>query len=161
MKKNIKNQALPIRNKVSQATYCTYFTCAILFVAWCMLLNFGVLDFIPPLARSIISSIFIQIILMFTISIFMFSGFLKRNPKDTFKFYGFKKITKKAWLYAFILGIIVFFLNSYIASFFANILEFLGFRSGGEAMTSYPWWFFILNIFYKFNSKLILSLPFL
>lgn len=147
MKKNYSNNSLSVRNKVSQAAYGTYFLVAILFVTWRMLLSFGVFDFIPEFARSIISTIFIQIVLMFSVTIFMFSGLLKRKPKEGLKFFGYKKITKKAWLIALVLGVIVFFLNSYIASFFASVLEFLGFRSGGEMPTSYPWWMFILNIF--------------
>ncbi len=101
-----------------------------------------------PTVKGVVTTIFIQIILMFTICLFMFSGLLKNKPRDTLKFYGYKKMPLKAWVIAFVLGLIVFFLNSYIASFFSTVLEAIGFRSQTSVMTEYPWWLFILNIFF-------------
>lgn len=147
MKQNFVQKNLSLRNKVSQAGFVTYFVIVLLFLGLRLLSAFGLLDFIPSVVRSVVTTVFIQVILMFTVCIFMFSGMTKQKPKDTLKFFGFKKISGKAWLFSFILGVIIFFLNSYIASFFSNILEAIGFRSPTTQILDYPWWLFILNIF--------------
>lgn len=147
MRKNfIRN--LPIRNKLSRATYVTYFVIVLLFLGIRLLSSFGLLNFIPGVVRSIVSTIFIQIILMFTVCLFMFSGLMKNKPVDTLSYWGYKKTSSRTIVYAVILGFIVFFLNSYIASFFAAILEAIGFRSATVVYESYPWWLLILNIIF-------------
>lgn len=137
---------LPTKNKVSQVTYATYFVIVVLFLLLRTLSAFGLLDFLPATARNVLSSVFIQIILMFGVALFMFSGLLKHKPKDTLKFFGYKKIPKSCWVIAIVLGVIVFFLNSYISTFFASVLQFLGFRSPSQTITSYPTWLFFLNV---------------
>lgn len=145
MRKNfIKN--LPIRSKLATATYVTYFVIVLLFLGVRLLSAFGLLDFMPSIVRSVVTTIFIQIILMFTICLFMFSGIMKNKPKDTLNYWGYKKTSSKTLCYAVILGFIVFFLNSYIASFFATLLEAIGFRSSTVVYESYPWWLLLLNI---------------
>ncbi len=147
MKLNQTKTSLPLRNKISRVAYSTYFVIVLLFLGIRLLSAFNLLNFMPTIVRNVVSSIFIQIILMFSIALFMFSGLMKRKPKEVLRYYGFKKIGKKAWVYAILLGVVVFFLNSYIASIFGQFLEAIGFRSPNAQMTQYPWWLFILNIF--------------
>lgn len=148
MSDKIFSKNLPIKNRVSQWAYATYFLIILLFLA--LRTTTWFLNYYKKLPNTVwfdvLSTILIQIILMFTISLFVFSGFSKHKPKQVARFFGYKKIPTKAIVIAFVLGVIVFFLNSYVASFFQEILTFLGFRSSRAPMTEYPWWLFLLNI---------------
>ncbi len=137
-----------IRNKTTRNTIICYTTIVVLFVVIRMLLHFGVLNFLGEIGEDILNA-FIQIGMLFSISIFMFKGIQKAKVRDVFKYYGFKKISWKAVLYAILIGVIVYILNVFVATFFNAVLSALGYNfnagtsSGGG---SYPFWLFLINL---------------
>lgn len=135
-----------VRNKTTRNTIICYTAIVFLFVIIRMLSQFGVLNFLGTIGTYLVNA-FVQIGMLFAISIFMFKGIQKAKVKDVFKYYGFKKISWKAVLNCFLIGIIVYILNVFVATFFNAILSALGYNfassSGGG---SYPFWLFLINL---------------
>ncbi len=130
---------------IKNSTIC-YFLIVILFSIFRILSSFGLFDFLGSWGKYFLNG-FIQIGFLFSISVFVFSVLQKTKTKDTLIFYGYKKISKKAILYSFLIGIIVYVLNIFVASFFNLILQSLGYTfSSSSSMTSYPFWLLILNL---------------
>lgn len=99
-----------------------YFT-AILCVA--VLFVLGYFGFIT---NEWLSSVLIQIVVMAAIPMLMYSLLVSKNFKTTLKDLGFKKISTKTILIVILLGIILYFLNSYIATFFSSLLSMFGYE---------------------------------
>ncbi len=91
----------------------------------------------------------IQIVLMFCLPMFFYSYLRKQKIKQTIKQYGFNKINVKAIMLSLVIGILVYFITIFIATFFSAILNLLGYeKSSGSTMTSYPIWLFILELIF-------------
>lgn len=136
------------KNKVSRNALICYLTIVVLFTLIKLLSAFGLLDFLGNMA-GIVSTIVVQIGLLFLISIFMFGKLNKTKPKEVLKFYDFNKIGVKAILLSFALGGVVYLLNILVSSFFNAFISFFGYHfSSGETLTSYPFWLLILNLIF-------------
>ena len=99
-----------------------YFT-AILSIAVLFVLSyFGVV------VNEWLSSFLIQIVVMAAIPMLMYSLLISKSFKGTLKNLGFNKIGKKTLLIVILLGFILYFLNSYIATFFSSILTMFGYE---------------------------------
>lgn len=147
MKVNFSCENIPLKNKVTRSAYGAYFLIAVLFLMYKVLAAFGLLSFMPPLVNEIVSSIVIQILFLLFISLFVFSGTNKIKVKETVKYFGYKKMPAKSWLIAILLGVVVFFLNLYVGSFFSSILHFFDFRTVyGQLPQSYSVGFLFLNL---------------
>ena len=130
---------------IKNSTIC-YFTIVVLFSVLRILSSTDIFNSLGDISKYILNA-FIQIGFLFSISIFLFSALQKEKPTNVFKFYGFKKISWKAVFYSIIIGIIVYILNIFVASFFNLILESLGYHfATSQSMTSYPFWLFIINL---------------
>ena len=79
------------RNKIIRNTLYCYMPIVIMFAVIRMLSAFGLLDFLGTTADYILT-IFIQVGLLFTLSIIVFTKSNKVKFKDTFSFFKFKKI---------------------------------------------------------------------
>ena len=81
-------------------------------------------------------------------SVFLFNALTKNKLRDTFKFFGYKKISAKAVLISIGIGVIVYFLNVFVATFFNVLLAFFGYSSTSSSITpsSYPFWLFLVNV---------------
>lgn len=86
-----------------------------------------VLGYFDILTDNILSTFLIQGVVMFAIPIILYSIFITKNPKQTFKDFGFKKISGKVLLYSICLGLTLFFINNYVADIFYTILAILGY----------------------------------
>lgn len=135
------------KNKISTSSLFCYFLIVVLFAVLRMLSAFGVFDNAGSYI-DVVLNIVIQVGILFSISVFGFSLFKKNKVGDTLKFYGFKKISFNAVLISIIIGLIVYFLNIFVATFFNAILSLFGytFTSSGTVITSYPFWLFLINI---------------
>ncbi len=137
-----------IKQKTSQNSILTYFLIIVGFVGIRALSALGLLSFLGEYV-SYVFTIVVQIGLLFCLSVFMFSGLQKQKIKTTFKFYGYKKISPKALVITIALGVIVFFLNIFVAGFFDTILEALGYNfRQSEPLTSYPVYLLFVNIIF-------------
>lgn len=91
----------------------------------------------------------IQIGLAFSLPVFLFSYLRKQPVRKTLNDYGFKKITAKTFFCSLALGVLVYIITIFIASFFSVVLKGLGYESSssGVSMTSYPVWLLFLELF--------------
>lgn len=138
---------MSIKNKVSTNSFVCYFLIVIVFAIVRMLSAFGVFKGLGN-NFDIFFNVIIQVIILFGMSVLLFSAIQKNKIKDTFKFFGYKKISFKAVLISIGIGIIVYFLNIFIASFFNAILSLFGYTSSSSTvyLDSYPFWLFLVNI---------------
>ncbi len=137
---------MSVKQKTSQNSILTYFLIIVGFVGIRAMSALGLFTFMGEYA-SYVFTILVQIGLLFCLSVFMFSGVQKQKVKTTFKFYGYKKISPKAVIITVALGVIVFFLNIFVAGFFDAILEFLGYNfQPNNKLESYPIYLLLINI---------------
>ena len=110
-----------------------------------MLTSFKVLSFSGAWDYAI--NAFIQIGLMFALPVFIFCFRHKEKPKETFKFFGYKKISFKAIGIAILMGIAVYILNIFVSNFFYSLIKSLGYK-GGSSITegAYPIWLLFINL---------------
>ena len=105
----------------------------IYFVALTLVATIFVLGYTGILQNDILTSFLIQIVVMFAIPLFMYSILTKRKLKDSFKDCGFKKISTKMLMLSILLGVVLYFINSFVADAFYGILTLFGYESLGSA----------------------------
>lgn len=72
-------------------------------------------------------TIVVQIFIMFLLPLVMFTKMKKQKYRTTFKDFSFKKINSKSFFLSIFIGILVFVLNIFVASFFGFILSMFGY----------------------------------
>ena len=87
------------------------------------------LGYLGILKNDILTSFLIQIVVMFAIPLLLYSLLNKKKPKDTFEDCGFRKISIKMVAIAVILGIILYFINSFVADAFYSIISLFGYET--------------------------------
>jgi len=126
-----------------------YFICLVCFVGVRIVFSLGFLSGAESNVQDILSSLIIQVGVMFLIPLALYLLFFKKKPKEAFNNFGFKKITGKAVLICFLIGIIAFILNIVVSSIFNGIINSLGYEGGssGSSAGDYSIWAFLLNVF--------------
>lgn len=76
-----------------------------------------------------LSNFLIQCVVMFAVPILLYSLFVSKNIKQTFRDFGFKKISMSILLCSIALGFVLYCVNSYVAQFFQAIIVILGYDS--------------------------------
>ena len=77
--------------------------------------------------NSFLTTFLIQGIVMLAIPIILYSAFITKNIKQTFRDFGFKKISPKVILISICLGFVLFFVNNYVADIFYVVLTIFGY----------------------------------
>jgi len=134
-------------NKLTRNVLYCYLPIVVIFALIRTLSAFGLFKFLGNTAEYILSLV-IQIGLCFSISIFGLALLQKNKVKDVFKFYGYRKINWKAILISIAIGIIVYFLNIFVSTFFNAFISIFGFKSssGASSSSGYPIWLLFVNI---------------
>lgn len=101
----------------------------IYFTAICLIAVVFLLGYLGILQNEILTSFLIQIVVMFAIPLLMYSLFTKKNLKETFSDVGLKKINGKMIVISVCLGIVLYFINSFVADAFASIIALFGYES--------------------------------
>ncbi len=91
-----------------------------------------VLGYTGILQNDILTSFLIQIIVMFAIPMFMYTILMKKNFKETLTDCGLKKISGKMILISILLGVVLYFINSFVADAFYGIISLFGYESLGS-----------------------------
>lgn len=135
--------------KTSKIAFGIYFYIALCFILIRMLSSFGFLNFLNGYAGYAFT-IVIQVVLLFGGSVFVFSALNKKKVKDTLNFYNYKRISIKTAFISVLVGVVVFFLNVFISSFFSSILSWIGYKSSSTSstITNYPVWLLFVNIIF-------------
>lgn len=138
-------------NKTIFKTYFIYFMALLLFVGVRIASNMGVFSGIEDaMTRSNVATIVIQIGVIFLIPFLLSVWLFKSKPKQVFQDFGFKKINFKSVLICFAIGLLMFFLNIIIASFFSSILSMFGYSysSGASGYTYDTFPKFLLGVLF-------------
>ena len=129
--------------------YFLYFLILVGLVVFRILSSLGMLSIFGGTADYIFTFI-IQVLILFLLSVSGFSFLTKKDKNTVFREYKFNKISKKLIFLCVLMGFVVYFLNSYIASFFYFILSLFGYSSSNliSTHTVYPIWMLILNLIF-------------
>ncbi len=109
----------------------------IYFIAMIGVATLFVLGYFGLFENDIISTILIQAVVMFAIPLLLYTILVSKNLKTTFHDVGFKKISFKSVIIAILLGVVLYFLNSFVATVFGSIISLMGFEnlSSGTTVT--------------------------
>jgi membrane protease YdiL (CAAX protease family) len=105
----------------------TYFVLMVCFVLVRIFFIYVSLPFSDDV-NDLLSTIFVQVGVMFFLSVFLFSTFRKQSFKTSLKEFGFKKIGIYPIIISFLIGILCYILNTFVATFFSNIIGLLGYE---------------------------------
>ena len=138
---------MSIKNKMTRGVLYCYLLIVVLFVTIRLLSHYGVLSFLGTTGSYIVNGV-IQVVFIFSIPALLFPAIMKKTPKETFKFYGFRKISLKAIGISILIGVIVYILNVFVASFFSSIIQSFGYKSSSSSSSSsYPVYLLFINLF--------------
>ncbi|MBR4999293.1 MAG: CPBP family intramembrane metalloprotease [Clostridia bacterium] len=109
---------------------------AIYFTAISLVAVIFLFGYLGWLKNDIITSFLIQIVVMFGIPMLMYGLLFKKSFKETCNDIGLKKISTKMVGISILLGIILYFINSFVADAFASIIALFGYESISSSATS-------------------------
>ena len=95
-----------------------------------------ILSSLGLIKSDILSSFLIQIVVMFAIPLLMYTLLISKNVKQTFSDIGFRKISGKMVIISILLGVILYFLNSFVASASQGFIQLLGFENPFSSTSS-------------------------
>lgn len=98
------------------------------FVAIFLVATIFLLGYIGILKNDILTSFLIQIVVMFGIPLLLYSLLNKKKPKETLTDCGFRKISLRMISLAILLGIVLYFINSFVADAFYSIISLFGYE---------------------------------
>ncbi len=101
----------------------------IYFIAMLCIAVIFVLGYLGIFSNEFLTTFLIQIVVMFAIPLILYSLLVTRNVKSTFSDFGFKKISLNAIFISIILGFVLYFINSFVASATQSIISLLGFEN--------------------------------
>lgn len=94
-----------------------------------------VLGYLGLLQNDYISSFLIQIMVMFAIPMLLYTLFVSKSFKQTFKDTRFKKISSRMIGITIILGIVLYFINNFVAQFFSSLISLFGYENLTQTTT--------------------------
>lgn len=101
----------------------------IYFIALCMVCVWFILGYTGIIRNDILSTFLIQIVTMLAVPLLLYTLFCSKSIKKTFSDTGFKKISSKMVIISILLGVVLYFLNGYVASFFQGLVNLLGWEN--------------------------------
>ena len=134
--------------KYAFASSLIYFIVVCIFVTIRMLNYFGLLSFLGDYGTYIVNGI-LQLGILFFFSIFMFKFLAKQSLKKTLYNFSYTKVSFRVVLISIGLGVVVYFLNIFIASFFNAILTSMGYEFSSSSSTgSVTIWTLVLGLIF-------------
>ena len=117
-----------MEKKSISSTSLIYFIVVCLFVLVRMLNHFKLFSFLGSSGTYIINAV-MQIGILFLFSIITYKSMTKKTFKATFEDFNYKKVSFKVIVIAIGLGVVIYFLNVFVSSFFYAILDSVGYES--------------------------------
>ena len=134
---------MSFKNKLTRVVFFSYFPIVLVFAVVRMLGLFGLLHISNTWGYVINSAL--QILIIFLIPVAGFCIGNKMKPKESLKFFGYKKTSKKAIFISILIGFIVYILTVFISSFWSALIGTSGASSGGESQPI-PFYVFLINL---------------
>ncbi len=131
-------------------TYLIYFICMTCFCIVRIASANGWLSGVSPRLADVISTLVIQVGIMFVLPLCLYCAFIKVKPKAVFKTCNYNKINVPTVFISLGLGVIVFFINIIVSSLFNGIIAFTGYQTpifiGVTQEVSYSFLYFLLDV---------------
>lgn len=130
------------KSKKFRNIFIVYLIILTAFVAVRICSGFGLFAALgSTIVVDVVSTVIIQIGIMFLLPLFLYKAFAKRKVKDVFKDFGFKKIGIKSWLICLAIGVLTFVINIFVANFFSILLQNAGYAgyAGSSAGSDQPY----------------------
>lgn len=129
----LKDKTIFEKDRMFFATLVTYFIMLFLFTCIRVANGLGLFSEIDSKIFEVGFSVVSQILIMFAVPLVAMKFVSKQNFKKTAVDFGFGKTTKRVIGYAFLLGVLLYILNIFVAGVFNAILLIFGYRfsSGG------------------------------
>lgn len=122
-----------VKSKKFSKIFIIYLIVLLSFIAVRICSGYGLfLKLGNPIIIDVVSTAIIQIGVLGLIPFLLYMWFLKRKPKQVFTDVGFKKLNWKSVLICFAIGVLAFFINLFVASFFNFLLSYVGFSNTGS-----------------------------
>ena len=99
-----------------------------------MMSQFGLFSFMGEIGGYVLNVI-LQVGFLLLFSFFMFKTLNKQKARDTLDNFGYHKISWKVILISVAIGVIIYFLNIFVSSFFFNILTSVGYKPSSSSST--------------------------
>ncbi len=136
------------RDKSFNYSVLVYFLIVVCFVTLRLLSSFGLLNFLGN-AGDRIFTVVVQIFLLLGGSIVMYSALKKQRIRRTFTEYSIGKTSWKVVWLSVLLGVAVFFINTFVSASFNGLIELFGYEhASGTAITSYSFATLVVNIIF-------------
>ena len=117
--------------------FIIYFIILVAFIGVRIASNFGVFEAIKnEILQDAVATIIIQIVILFLLPFTLYMLFFKKKPKKVFEEFGYKKLSAKAILICFGLGILAYILNIFVSSFFSIIIHYAGYNPQSYATST-------------------------
>lgn len=115
-------------------TFLIYFVCMALFCVMRILSETDVFNSIKsPELRSLVTTLIIQIGIMFLLPLILVCLFFKKSPKNVIQHNEYKAIGFRAILVSFLLGFLIYVLNVAVSTVSNGIIDSFGFKSYSTA----------------------------
>lgn len=108
----------------------------IYFIAMVLVALIFVLGAFGIITSDWLSTFLIQIVIMFALPILLYSLFTKTKIKDTFKTFGIKKVSPAIIGFSILLGIVLYFINSFVATVSQSFIALLGYETVSTSTTT-------------------------
>ncbi len=102
---------------------------AIYYIATILVCVWFVLGYLGIITNDVLSTFLIQIVTMLAIPMLLYTLFISKNAKTTLKDVGLKKVSGKVVGICILLGVVLYFFNSFVANFFSSILSLFGWEN--------------------------------
>lgn len=136
-----------LEQKVNLYTNIVFFVVIVLFVGLRICGYYNLFAFMGKYASYYLSLI-TQVGLIFLLPVFLLKTLSKSRTKEVFQFSCYKKTSFKVLFAAVLLGIIVFFINVYVANFFNNIIGIFGYKHASSSSdVPATWLSFFVELF--------------
>ena len=138
-----------MEKKSIYSTSLIYFVVVCLFVLVRTLNNFGLFSFLGSAGTYIVNGV-MQVGILFLFSILTYKAMTKKSFKATFEDFNYKKVSLKVVLIAIGLGVVIYFLNVFVSSFFYAILDSVGYESpnAGSSGGAINGWTLVLGLIF-------------
>lgn len=100
----------------------------IYFIAMIGIAVIFALGYLGVLVNEYVTTFLIQIVVMCAFPLLMYSIFISKSAKKTFQDFGFKKISFLSVVISFALGVILYFINNFVATASQSIITLFGYE---------------------------------
>ena len=117
------------KGKSIYKVYMIYFICMVLFCFVRIMSAYGWLDFGSSRWGDVFYTVLIQVGLMFVLPCILYSATIKVTPYSVFRTCNYNKVTWQIVFTSLLMGVLTFFINIIVSTFFTGVINFTGYKN--------------------------------